>query len=505
VGAGDTSTAAKDSNTFDTTSQSNDANQSTMSIVGYGDDISTIANDTVNETTKAFFTGNGDRKDSKPRIRLFKEYKDGFKTPEKKKRSNGIVDDDEETQPETPPPMIQVPSGSTSHRSSSSHNKKGEGLAEGKDKSFFLRSKRVYILAGGLAFILFVSIIALAVALKGVRTEETSSAIESSPENAGNVILDLWPDLDTTITTKDEIETPIEIEQPIEDENPIENENPIEKEPVPTTAKPTLSPTAPPTFKTPDPTSEPTVDPAKLNFAEASDLLVEREAISSIREIERNPDSVQSLATTWLSQDPNFNEYNQDRLVQRWSLAVIAQSLDANKVLRNSMNLRRLQGGSDSLPGWLTYADECTWFTSSTEASPCDKDGMYQTMHLQDMMLGGTLPSELSLLSDSLRKFSFHLSCLTSATRWVPPVFRMCLDLTCTTYIFLNINIESVAEHVNLDGNDLTGSIPKELEDLTNLGTLYETDLLRDCGWNSTRLKWKEIFHCILLTFVASN
>ena len=32
-----------------------------------------------------------------------------------------------------------------------------------------------------------------------------------------------------------------------------------------------------------------------------------------------------------------------------------------------------------------------------------------------------------------------------------------------------------------------------ELEDLTNLGALYETDLLRDCGWNSTRLKWKEI------------
>mmetsp|Transcript_3702 Transcript_3702/g.10501 ORF Transcript_3702/g.10501 Transcript_3702/m.10501 type:complete len:361 (+) Transcript_3702:937-2019(+) len=54
---------------------------------------------------------------------------------------------------------------------------------------------------------------------------------------------------------------------------------------------------------------------------------------------------------------------------------------------------------------------------------------MYTTIHIQDMMTGGTLPSELSLLSDSLK-------------------------------------------HIILEGNDLVGTIPDEFEDLSNLVTL---------------------------------
>jgi len=417
---------ARDFNTAESYSQSNDANQSTISIVGY-DDVSTIANDTVNDSTKVFFTGNGDREDSKPRIRLFKEYNKEykkFKTPEKKMRSGDQIEDDNETQPETPPGVIQVPS---SH--SRSYNKnKGSIMAGERGESCFLLSRRVYIIAGVLALILFVSIIALAAALKDVRgdgtSESSSSYIDSYPGNSGdrngNAILDLWPDLDMTISNNDKgsvTEDGIEIPSVTE---------PIDKKPVAATLEPTLL------LATPDPTSEPTADLATQSmFDETVNLLTERGALSWKVEIESNQDSPQYYATTWLSQDPNYFGYTSDRLVQRWSLAMLALSLDSATVAENPLRLRRLQDkvGSDLLQGWLTYTDECTWFTSSTKESFCNQNGMYETIDLQDMMLGGTLPSEIALLSNSL-------------------------------------------QHIILDGNELTGSIPNELEELTNLVSL---------------------------------
>ena len=372
---GKIATGVKESDAAESYSESVEAKSSTMSIVGY-DDVSTIANDTVNETTKAFFTGNGSREDSKPRIRLFKEYKNTYKTPEKKKRGVNQIDDDEQTQPETPPVVIQVPSSQRSH---STYNKDASN-ADGKGKIFFLRSRqRVYLIAGVLALVLFIAIIALAVALKGVRVSENSesspSAIDSSSEKNRDGILDIWPDLDTVVDNNEKKE-------------------------------PTFSPTVR------GPTPEPTVDEnAQIMFDEALNLLIERGIVSSEKEFEKIQDSPQFKSTVWLSQDPKYYEYTQERLIQRWSLAVLAQSLDPSFEVSNSSRARTLQAGtgSDLLPGWMTYTNECDWFSSSTE-SPCDQNGMYRTLDLQDKMLGGTLPAELALLSNSLRKYS---TCLT--------------------------------------------------------------------------------------------
>lgn len=430
-------------------------NQSTMSIVGYGDDVSTIANDTVNETTKAFFTGNGDRKDSKPRIRLFKEYKNkdkkgsnnsnnnsDYKTPEKKKRnSTNPFDDDEETQPETPPGMINVPS--VSNRSTSSHKKKkfrdDEYLLDGvgEKKEITKNIKRVYIIAGVLALVLFVSIIALAVALRGVRgdnDDEGTTISSASSDNNRNEILDLWPDLDVPIGYNNDNNIDNNNNDNINNEIPSVTE-PIddEEEPVVATTMATAQPTLRPT--TGAPTAEPTKDmSAQIKFDAALTLLVDRDAVANEKDLECNPESPQFYATAWLSQDPNYDRYTEDRLVQRWALGVLALSLDATAAfeLQDGVLVDSVVGSDSRLPqGWLTYKDECTWFTSSTNnnASPCDKDGNYESIDLPDQMLGGTLPTELALLSNSL-------------------------------------------QHLILDGNELTGSIPQELEDLTKLVTL---------------------------------
>lgn len=225
-----------------------------MSIVGLDDDVSTIANDTVNQDTKAFFFNRGGQQESSsspppsssrqistPRIRLFKEYR----TPEKKKskRSQSSTEgEDDATAPETPPGMIRVPSGKkkskhggsgqkdgSDHPSSSKSAKKdGAGTADGgagggSGSDLHMRSKRVYIVAGVLAVILFASIIALAVALKGMRKDDSggeSSAAASSSSNpatgggdASDVpitddVFEAWPDLGDTGSGSD-VEPPV--------------------------------------------------------------------------------------------------------------------------------------------------------------------------------------------------------------------------------------------------------------------------------------------------------
>jgi hypothetical protein len=231
--------ADADADTIDGYSLSTDVAQlpnETMSIVGVEDDVSTIANDTVNETTRSFFSGNGSsRADSKPRIRLFKEYI----TPEKKHKNKGSSsrnsksedkipsgntdnndNNDDETLPETPPGMIRVPGQSTT-----SSYRKDEGKVKsnsGKEVSSSIRTKRVYIIAGVLALVLFASIIALGVALKGMRggdndnnsssTSSINSSVEGGGSNENNIendkenddsILDIWPDLDAGVDMDD--------------------------------------------------------------------------------------------------------------------------------------------------------------------------------------------------------------------------------------------------------------------------------------------------------------
>lgn len=121
--------------------------------------------------------------------------------------------------------------------------------------------------------------------------------------------------------------------------------------------------------------------------------------MTTAEEIVMNPNTSQYRATAWLSQDPMYYYYSEDRIIQRWVLAVFAYSWVASSQLETQQRQQRLDG----LPqGWLTYTDECTWFTSSIEVAPCDENGMYRRIDIQDMMLGGYLPPELSLLSNSL-------------------------------------------------------------------------------------------------------
>lgn len=367
----------------------------TLSIVGIEDDVSTIANDTVNETTKAFFSNNGTHEAVQPRIRLFKEYK----TPEKakKKKSESSTEDDE-TAPATPPGMIRVPGRS----SSSGSPEDGAGSKESKKKSSAAppaRSRRVYIVAGVLAVILFASIIALSVALSGMRDKDggnSATTVEESDED----ILDTWPDLDTgdqggpedgegDATGGDT--SPSMSLAPGEGESTI---NPTDfGTDFGTDSLPCLTPASTFAF----PTVGPTISPlqAEVAFDELFTLLLDRGVISE--DIEDSESSPQYQAMVWLSEDPNFYNYLESSMIQRWALAVLAYSMDAS----GAQGRGRMHRGL--MQGWLNYTDECTWFTSGGKDA-CDVQGNFHRLNIQDLQLGGSLPVEIALLSNSLRK-----------------------------------------------------------------------------------------------------
>jgi hypothetical protein len=338
----------------------------TLSIVGIEDDISTIANDTVNETTKAFFSTNGTREATQPRIRLFKEYK----TPEKsRKKAETSTTGDDETTPETPPGMIRV------HGRSSQSPEEAKAAVETKKKKKSsippVRSKRVYIVAGVLAVVLFASIIALSVALSGMRDKKNNSSVTSVEE--GGDILDTWPDLETGDEGNGE-----------GDESTMSPSNTGTQ----SASATTIAPTSP---------LGPTLTPLDTDatFDELLSLLFERDAIS--QDIVDSTSSPQYQALEWLSQDPNFYNYLESRMIQRWTLAVLAFAMDPAETQAPGPRNRGI------LQGWLEYTDECEWY-SSGEIPACDENGTFQRLNIQELQIGGSLPTEIALLSNSLRK-----------------------------------------------------------------------------------------------------
>jgi hypothetical protein len=105
--------------------------------------------------------------------------------------------------------------------------------------------------------------------------------------------------------------------------------------------------------------------------------------------------TVQRRAMQWITDDPDYFSYSEDRIIQRWALAVF--SLEVSTSRRN----RRLNAAFED---WMEYNDECDWFISSNNGvGTCDDAGVFKYLILRDVDLDGTIPSELFLLNQ-LRK-----------------------------------------------------------------------------------------------------
>ena len=178
--------------------------------------------------------------------------------------------------------------------------------------------------------------------------------------------------------------------------------------------------------------------------------------------------SPQNMAFQWLLEDPAFNDYTEERIVQRFALATLFYSSSGG----GGSNLASSGEGWFNDENWLSYQHECEWWAREDSGQYADNDrtilqydapggpcgdegqeGVYQHLWLWGNRLQGTLPLELYLLAP-LRSIA-----LTSNQ----------LGGTLSTHIGKLSHLEALA----LQGNSLTGPLPDQLYSLTNLTGLF--------------------------------
>ena len=102
----------------------------------------------------------------------------------------------------------------------------------------------------------------------------------------------------------------------------------------------------------------------------------------------QDENSPQRAALEWLRSPLNNAFLSDERLIQRYALVTFYYATNGEDWKSSFL--------------WLTSADECIWFTSSKSNTICDKDGRIVELDLRENNLLGSLPAEISLLSDTL-------------------------------------------------------------------------------------------------------
>lgn len=144
------------------------------------------------------------------------------------------------------------------------------------------------------------------------------------------------------------------------------------------------------------------VNTARIDFVE----ILERRASTSLEVLLEDMDSAQHRGFLWVTSSSWYSSYGEDRLLQRWVLAVLALSVTG---ARNSND-------SKSLRYWVGRQDECEEKPPNKfDPTICNLDGKIESIQAADAGLYGTLPPELSLLGGSLSKLI--LSPRTSISR----------------------------------------------------------------------------------------
>jgi hypothetical protein len=153
-------------------------------------------------------------------------------------------------------------------------------------------------------------------------------------------------------------------------------------------------------------------------------------------------ESAQTKAFDWMTKDPNYWNMDISTIVQRWTLAVLYYSTGGPNWKTEQLPSTFAEGKSP----WLSYSDECLWESSNqgTQGRVCDSDNNYFAIHLRNIGLTGSLPTELGLLSDHMRLLFFNFNELRGS---LPTELGQLTAL----------------EKINLQYNDLSGSLPTEI------------------------------------------
>lgn len=284
--------------------------------------------------------------------------------------------------------------------------------------------------------------------------------------------------------------------------------------PTPPSINDTLPPTAPPTKAptTPSPTRSPSPPPTQnpTNTPSVSPTFSQKEALrDSIAQITDGrtlqamgtPGSPQNRALEWLADDPNITSYLQRRVVQRFVMATLYYSVTTTSFSPQAFAASQT---IEALQTWMDYdTNECAWFTSWFENKlACGSDDVFKNLALRNIALKGSIPTELALLT-KLNALVLHNNELTGTIprefgEWTSlgtsaiSLVLLLLSTTILTHIFSlfaeildvhsNLLIGRIPEWNNvprltqliLRDNQLTGPIPAKT---ANLGILNVLDL----------------------------
>lgn len=175
--------------------------------------------------------------------------------------------------------------------------------------------------------------------------------------------------------------------------------------------------------------------------------------------ISNDANSAQARAYDWVLNDPNRTSYPRWKTLQRFALAVFYYSTGGEE-----WSLQK---------DWLSYdVDECSWYFSTIVNSVdtgntkdvdtqleysdavCNDDGQYLYLVFPASNMRGSLPPEISLLSDSLHSLDVALN--EGIYGWIPSEIGLLTNLV----------------RFYCDRNILTSLIPTEFGQLTNLREL---------------------------------
>jgi hypothetical protein len=166
-----------------------------------------------------------------------------------------------------------------------------------------------------------------------------------------------------------------------------------------------------------------------INFEEFATTLL---PAASLEQVTHDPNSPQGQALEWLQRETDGSTMVGWRMLQRYSLLTVYCSLNGNYWYNRT--------------GWLSASEECSW---NPDAASCDVNGRIRSLQLHHNNLTGSIPPELSLLTD----LEAILLNKNSVMGTIPSVMCSLAQLT----------------HLDLEDNLLDGTVPPELSRLTSL------------------------------------
>jgi len=228
------------------------------------------------------------------------------------------------------------------------------------------------------------------------------------------------------------------------------------------------------------PTESPTssLSPTPAPTTDFEDLDFELEVLPEYTKLQlkTTPKTPQSLALEWLQKDPQYNTYSNSRKVVRFVLAALYYSTSGDSWKRYDQT------------NWLQYdSHECDWkfrgrdpcditcagYGTEAEAEVSPTTRTIYCIDLNNYDLKGTIPPEIVLLTNlkelNLQQTGLQGTIPGTLIKNISGLYRLILNGNALSGQIPTGFLNSRLHQMDLQDNQLTGTLPNELKYLENI------------------------------------